>query len=318
MAESVITPALHSALAPAGAHAQHIDSMWQLMLWVCSAMYLLVILFLIAALIRRRRGEGSDGTRGLSRTLAAWTALIAIGLFTLTVASYLTDRALVHAAPEPQVSVLVTAHQWWWNIEYVSGDPSERIRTANELHVPVNAQVHIELASHDVIHSFWLPNLNGKRDLIPGRTSEISLQPQATGVYRGFCAEFCGAQHAKMNFELIVDSPQDFESWREHQLSMGVAPADELARQGQRLFMSTACSLCHAIAGTDAAATTGPDLTHVGSRRMIASGTLPNTDANMRAWIENPQRIKPGSQMPVVSLSPENLDALVAYLRVLQ
>jgi cytochrome c oxidase subunit 2 len=317
MPASAILPSLHSTLAPAGAHAHHIDSMWRLMLWVCGVMYLLVLAFLIASLMRRQR-TSEDSQRGLSKLLASWTALIAVGLFSLTLASYLTDRALAHAAPEPQVNLLVTAHQWWWNIDYVSADPSERIRTANEIHVPVNAQVQIELASHDVIHSFWVPNLNGKRDLIPGRTTAISLQPESTGVYRGFCAEFCGVQHANMNFELIVDSPQDFETWRQRQLSTATPPTNELARRGQDIFMSSACNLCHAIAGTDAAATTGPDLTHVGSRRMIASGVLPNTDENMRAWIENPQRIKPGSQMPVVSLSPADLDALVAYLRGLQ
>jgi cytochrome c oxidase subunit 2 len=292
--------------------------MWHLMLWVCGAMYLLVLLFLLAALLRRSRNEEASGDRGISKLLAAWTGLIAVGLFTLTIASYLTDRALAHEAPEPQVSVLVTAHQWWWNIDYVSGAPSEHIRTANELHVPVNSQVYVQLASRDVIHSFWVPNLNGKRDLIPGRTTQISLQPESIGVYRGVCAEFCGVQHAKMQFELIVDSPQEYAAWRQRQLSTAAAPSNELSARGMQIFMSGACSLCHAIAGTDASATTGPDLTHVGSRRMIASGTLPNTDANMRAWLENPQRIKPGSQMPVVSLSPQDLDALVAYMRVLQ
>jgi cytochrome c oxidase subunit 2 len=315
MADTAIIPALHSTLAPAGAHAQHIDSLWHLMLWVCGIVYVLVLSFLIAALIRRTR---SDSTTGVSRLLVAWIALIAIGLFTLTLSSYFTDRALVQAAPEPQISLLLTAHQWWWNVEYVGDGPSGRIRTANEIHVPVNSQVHIELASRDVIHSFWVPNLNGKRDLIPGRTTDISLQPQSTGVYRGFCAEFCGVQHAKMNFEMIVDTPEDFARWKQQQLSTATAPGDALAQRGLDTFMSSACNMCHAISGTDASATTGPDLTHIGSRRMIASGTLPNTDDNMRAWLENPQRIKPGSQMPVVSLTAEDLDALVAYMRTLQ
>jgi cytochrome c oxidase subunit 2 len=241
-----------------------------------------------------------------------------LGLFALALTSFLTDRALVHAAAEPQVSLKITAHQWWWQIEYTDPDPSRHVRTANEIHLPVGAQVHAELASDDVIHSFWVPNLHGKRDLIPGRPAEFRLQPLQPGRYRGQCAEFCGLQHAHMALEIVVESQQDYAAWYEQQLATPPAVSEARAARGQQVFFTSACNLCHAIAGTDAAANYGPDLSHVASRRMLAAGTLPNDSEHLRRWLENPQRVKPGNRMPVVSLGPDDLDALVAYLGTLR
>jgi cytochrome c oxidase subunit II len=309
---------LHSAVQPLGVHAQSIDTMWQVMLWTCGIMYLLVFGFLVLALLRKSAARTDTVPRTLTVALVGWAGLITLGLFGLTLASFMTDRALVRAAVEPQVSLRVTAHQWWWEIEYTDPDPSRRVRTANEIHLPVDAQVHISLSSNDVIHSFWVPNLHGKRDLIPGRDSEIRLQPLRTGVFLGQCAEFCGVQHAHMAIEMIVESPDAYRAWYEQQLASAPAPSDALKARGQQLFVSTACSLCHAIAGTEASATTGPDLTHVGSRRSLAAGTLPNSPDNLRRWIENPQRIKPGNHMPTAPLSPADLDALTAYLESLR
>ena len=178
----------------------------------------------------------------------------------------------------------------------------------------MNAQVHVELSSNDVIHSFWVPNLHGKIDLIPGRINEIRLQPQQTGVFRGFCAEFCGTQHAKMNFEVVVDSPEAFAAWSDQQLSTAPSPTTPETQAGQKVFMSSACNMCHAISGTDASARVGPDLSHFASRRWLAAGAAPNTPENLRAWLQNPQRMKPGNHMPVVQLEPQELDALVAYI----
>jgi cytochrome c oxidase subunit II len=319
---------MHSTLQALGVHAQHIDLVWRTMLWVCGLMYVLVIAFLIHAIRRRRDSQSeypraqlqsdSPQARRMSIVLGAWIGLMALGLFGLALTSFLTDRALVHAAAEPQVSLKITAHQWWWQIEYTDPDPSRRVRTANEIHLPVGAQVHAELASDDVIHSFWVPNLHGKRDLIPGRPAEFRLQPLRLGRYRGQCAEFCGLQHAHMALEIVVESQQDFATWYQQQLATPPPASDARAARGQQVFFTSACNVCHAIAGTDAAANYGPDLSHVASRRTLAAGTLPNDAEHLRRWLENPQRVKPGNRMPVVSLGHDDLDALVAYLGTLR
>jgi cytochrome c oxidase subunit II len=309
---------MHSVLQALGIHAQHIDVVWRTMLWVCGFMYLIVIAFLIHAIWRRRQEGRSDTPRGMSIALGSWIALMILGLFGLALTSFLTDRAIVRAADEPQVTLRITAHQWWWQVEYTDPDPSRHVRTANEIHLPVGAPALLELGAVDVIHSFWVPNLHGKRDMIPGRPTQIRLQPLRIGTYRGQCAEFCGLQHAHMALEVIVESQQDYNAWYERQLASAPPASEPRAMHGQQVFLTSACNMCHAISGTDANATVGPDLSHVASRRTLAAGTLPNDPQNMRRWLENPQRVKPGSRMPVVSLAPEDLDALVAYLGTLQ
>jgi cytochrome c oxidase subunit 2 len=292
------------------------------MLWVCGFMYLIVVAFLIHA-IWRHRSESvwvrlQPDSPPMSAALGGWIGLMVLGLFGLALTSFFTDRALVHAAADPQVTLKVTGHQWWWQIEYTDPSPSRHVRTANEIHLPVGAPALLELASDDVIHSFWVPNLNGKRDLIPGRPAEIRLQPLQIGRYRGQCAEFCGLQHAHMALDVIVESQQDYDAWYERQLASAPPSSDPRATHGQQVFFTSACNMCHAIAGTDANATIGPDLSHVASRRTLAAGALPNDRENLRRWLENPQRVKPGNHMPVVSLAPDDLDALVAYLGTLQ
>ena len=315
---------MHSIGEAMGSHAQHIDSLWHAMVWVCGFMFLLVMGFLLLALFRRgARRDVHDPTqaneeRGLSLTLMAWTVLIVLGLFGLTLFSYFTDRALVQAASQPQLTIKITAHQWWWEIEYIDPAPSRRVRTANELHLPVGTPVKVSLESRDVIHSCWVPSLHGKQDMIPGRDNDIELLPQQEGHFRGLCAEFCGLQHSKMHLDVIVESREAYSSWYERQLHSAPQPTGALAQRGYGVFMATACNMCHTISGTEAAATTGPDLSHVASRRSIASGALQNHRDNMRAWLANPQAIKPGSHMPTVSLSAEQLDALTAYLGTLQ
>jgi cytochrome c oxidase subunit 2 len=314
-----LSSALHSALEPLGVHAQDIAVVWNTMLWVCGFMYLLVIAWLIAALVRgSQEGSKDEHRRGLSRAVAGWTALIALGLFGLTLTSFMTDRALVRAAADPQLAVKITAHQWWWQVEYTDPIPGRRLRTANELHLPVNTPVLIELSADDVIHSFWVPNLHGKQDLIPGRSNEIRLHPTKVGYYRGECAEFCGYQHAHMAFDVIVESQQDFQNWRQRQLATANGPSDAHQQDGQNVFMQSACPMCHNISGTSASASVGPDLSHIGSRRTIAAGTFDNTPEHMRRWLEDPQREKPGNHMPKVALNVEQLDSLVAYLEALQ
>jgi cytochrome c oxidase subunit II len=216
------------------------------------------------------------------------------------------------------VTLKVTAHQWWWQIEYTDPDPSRLVRTANEIHLPVGAPALLELRADDVIHSFWVPNLHGKQDMIPGRTNEVRLQPVQIGRYRGQCAEFCGLQHAHMAIEVVVESREDYDAWYERQLASAPPTSDPRAMHGQQVFFTSACNMCHAIAGTDASATVGPDLSHIASRLTLAAGTLPNEPEHLRRWLENPQRVKPGNRMPVVSLARDDLDALVAYLGTLQ
>jgi cytochrome c oxidase subunit II len=316
---------MHSALQALGIHAQHIDVVWRTMLWVCGFMYLLVMAFLIFAIGRRRRDDGSvelqhDSARArrMSVALGGWIGLMTVGLFGLALTSFLTDRALVHAAETPQVTLKITAHQWWWQVEYTDPEPSRRLRTANEIHLPVGEPIHLELASDDVIHSFWVPSLHGKRDMIPGRPAQFRLQPLRVGLYRGQCAEFCGLQHAHMALDVVVESRRDFDAWYERQLTNPPPVSQTRAARGQKVFMTSACNLCHAIGGTDASASVGPDLTHFASRRAIAAGTLPNDPDSLRRWLENPQRVKPGNRMPVVTLGRDDLEALVAYLGTLR
>jgi cytochrome c oxidase subunit 2 len=228
-------------------------------------------------------------------------------------------RALaVH--PANALTIQVTGHQWWWDALYKDSDPSKQIETANEIHVPVGEPVQIELRAADVIHSFWAPNLNGKRDLIPGYESTLWFRADTAGIYRGQCAEFCGLQHAKMAFYIVAESRAKFAAWRAAASTPPPppAPADSGLIAGQRVFMSSGCSLCHTIGGTDARATVGPDLTHLESRATLAAGALANTRANLTAWISHPNAIKPGVHMPAIPLDAPQLTALVSYLETLK
>jgi cytochrome c oxidase subunit 2 len=228
------------------------------------------------------------------------------------------------AAPgEAALIIEITGHQWWWDVKYKNPDPSQVFETANEIHVPIGRPVSIDLRAADVIHSFWVPNLTGKQDLIPGQDNVVSFTARRAGRYRGQCAEFCGWQHAHMAFWVIVQSADDFEAWRHVQLmAANPTPGDESEAQqvlkGKDTFITRGCALCHTIRGTDAGGRTGPDLTHLASRSTLAAGTLPNTKQDLIAWIADPQSIKPGNKMPKVPLDLSELDALGEYLRTLE
>ena len=250
--------------------------------------------------------------------LIAWSALIGVGLFVLAIASFLADRSMAQAARSEKLSIVVTANQWWWDVEYQSADPSKTLRTANELHLPVGVPVRIQLKSSDVIHSFWVPNLAGKQDLIPGRTSDVTITPEKIGLYRGQCAEFCGVQHARMALNVQVESYADFVNWWERQLVPPKPPANALAAAGYAYVTSGPCSVCHTISGTPAQGRVGPDLTHLASRRSLAAGTLPMGKGNLYGWVADPQSIKPGNRMPTIGLEPDQLHAVVAYLETLK
>jgi len=280
--------------------------------------YVLVLLALAWSLWGNRGGRRRPrDDRGLSKALVAFVILTAGTLTVLTAASFVTDRTL-HAPVDHPLRVRVTAKQWWWQVEYLADDPSKAIVTANELHLPVDRPVRIELATTDVIHSLWIPVLAGKEDLIPGRQNVLTLTPRHVGAYRGQCAEFCGLQHANMALDVRVDDARGFAAWYAHQLQPAPTPASANAAAGQRIFDSTACAMCHAVAGTDAGGRTGPDLTHLASRRMLAAGALPMDRTRLAAWIIDPQRYKPGTNMPQVPMQPHELDAVVDYLMELK
>jgi cytochrome c oxidase subunit 2 len=217
----------------------------------------------------------------------------------------------------PALTVQVTASQWWWALRYTSEQPRRTFTTANEIHIPVGQPVRFELDSADVIHSFWVPRLGGKTDVIPGQTNETWLEADEPGIYRGQCAVFCGADHAWMALQVVAQSPEDFRTWQENQISETPAPASAAAHEGQQVFQAH-CAVCHAIRGSDAAGILGPDLTHLMSRQTLAAGVLPNTPGNLAGWIADPQRLKPGAKMPDHIVSGPELTAVLAYLSTLQ
>jgi cytochrome c oxidase subunit 2 len=302
------------------------EGIWRLMLAVCGIMYLLVMGFLAWALWRARRARGEPeapaaghtaAERPMERGLAGWSALIVAGLLLLSIASFFADRSLANVGPDP-LQVKITANQWWWQVEYPGAIPSESITTANELHLPAGRPARITLLANDVIHSFWVPNLSGKEDLVPGRVNMLTITPRRTGGFRGQCAEFCGLQHAKMALDVTVQDPKDFETWRHQQLTTPPPPTDPLAIAGEQVFLTKACVMCHTVGGTNAGGKTGPDLTHIASRPTIGAGTLPNNRGGLAAWIADPQGIKPGTNMPRVGLTGPELNAVVAYLETLK
>jgi cytochrome c oxidase subunit 2 len=232
--------------------------------------------------------------------------------------SFGTGRQLTAAPPAGALQVRVTGHQWWWEVEYRDSLPQDWAFTANEIHVPVGRPVVFELRASDVIHSFWVPNLGVKRDMIPGDETSVWFQADTAGVYRGQCAEFCGHQHAKMAFLIVAEPPERFAAWLERQRDTARTPADSVAARGQEVFLGSTCVMCHTVSGTPAGSRVGPNLTHLAGRRTIAAGSLPNTRGNLAGWIVDPQRIKPGVRMPPNELAPDDLQALLAYLESLK
>ena len=308
---------VQSALAPVADESRAIERVWDLMLWICGPMYALVLLALGYALWRNRgNGHGRAGDRALWFGLLGFSVLTAGLLTVLTAQSYVQDRRL-HAPVVDPVNVRITAKQWWWQVEYLDADPSRQFTTANELHLPVDRPARIELASADVIHSLWIPVLNGKEDLIPGHANTITMTPRKVGRYRGQCAEFCGLQHANMALDVQVDDAAAFAAWQAHQRMPAPAPTTPAAIAGRNDFNALACALCHAIGGTPAGGVVGPNLTHLASRRTLAAGALPLDRGTLETWIIDPQRHKPGTNMPAVPLQPQQLSDITDYLMTL-
>jgi cytochrome c oxidase subunit II len=300
-----------------GQDAVQISRLFWIFLSVTTLVYVAVIAFLIASVRRQRSAEEisiAREPRGMRTALIVWTGVIALGLSVLAVASFLADRVSAKSSADHELTIKVTARQWWWDVEYRSADASQTMRTANELHLPVGVPTRIELESSDVIHSLWIPNLAGKKDLIPGRRTDLSVHPLHIGQYRGQCAEFCGLQHSRMALDVTVESEADFKHWWLAGLKPAAPPETPLAAAGMAYVTTRECSTCHAIAGTAASAHFGPDLTHVASRRNIAAGTLPMSRANLAAWVRDPQAHKQGADMPNIGLSEPQANAIAAYL----
>jgi cytochrome c oxidase subunit 2 len=309
---------LQSALHPAGPQAASISHLWWLMFWTCTVVYVVVMGTLVVAVRRRRGGGGPSVERSLVRGVAGASAVTIVILVGLLFASVVTGRAIGSLGSAEGLVIEITGNQWWWDIEYHNPDPSLRIRTANELHLPVGRQVRIQLKSNDVIHSFWVPNLHGKMDLIPGRQNTLWLQADRPGIYRGQCAEYCGLQHAHMAFSVIAESSDDFERWVIAQRRPAPAPSTPEQQRGLEVVEGRSCAMCHTVRGTNAGGRTAPDLTHVATRSTIAAGTAPNTRGYLADWIVDPQHMKPGTRMPATGLSGEELQAVLAYMGTLK
>jgi cytochrome c oxidase subunit 2 len=302
---------------PATGPAREINTLWWAMFAGGMVVFAAVLFLLVLAYVRRRRPDASDDDRGpymviIGGGLAAPIVLLAI-LF-----GFVIHVMPATSAPEPgstRLTVDVVGHQWFWAVRY----PGTAAVTANEIHIPAGTPVDVRATTVDVIHSFWVPRLNRKIDMIPGRVNQIELDAPDPGVYRGQCSEFCGVGHAEMAFDVIVQTPAAFRAWLAHEAAPASAPAGAEAAQGAHVFLTAGCEDCHTIRGTTAAGRVGPDLTHVGGRRTLAALTLTNTPQNLFAWITDPQRSKPGARMPgFASLPAAQRRALVAYLEGLR
>jgi cytochrome c oxidase subunit 2 len=317
---------VHDVLDPAGPQAASIAELWYLTVLICGVVFAAILAAFIYALWRSpAKNNVQPDLNSLSqdepkvRHYIIFALSISILLLViLVIASMLTDRELKNFSVVDALHIEVTGHQWWWEIRYNDRDASRIFTTANEIHVPVGKPVIVTLKANDVIHSFWVPNLTGKADLIPGRTTTLRFRADRPGIYRGQCAEFCGHQHSFMAFEVSAHSQQAFDHWRSAQLQPAAEPRDAMAIHGKQVFLQSSCAMCHAIQGTDAQAVNGPDLTHIASRHALAAGTLKNNPDNLSRWITDPQSIKPGTNMPPTALSKAELQAVVAYLEGLK
>ncbi|MGA9640215.1 MAG: cytochrome c oxidase subunit II [Terriglobales bacterium] len=319
------SPALSptNIFAPESTPAKSIAHLSVFVLIITGIIFVVVFTLLVYSLIKFR-GRAVDAGRepaqvfGSTQIELAWTIIPIL----IVVVLFLATARVIHAiqdAPQPPSAIEVTAigHQYWWEFRY----PKLGIVTANEMHIPVSdpenpTPTFLTLLSADTDHSFWIPELAGKTDLIPNHPNRMWMDPHRIGIFLGQCAQYCGVQHAKMLLRVSVDSPEDFAAWVRSQQQPAVQDAS--VETGRRVFESTACINCHAVAGTNANGRFGPDLTHLMSRATIASGAAPNTPEKLRLWIQDPNKIKPGSLMPAMQLSGTDLDAVVSYMETLR
>jgi cytochrome c oxidase subunit II len=299
-------------LSPEGESARRIDDLWWLMLWI-SVGVLVVVLGLMAAAILRRGRRGLEIEREAPRwgdpfIVVAGVLLPALVLTAVFVVS-VRDMNAISGDDDATLTIDVIGHVWWWEVRYPGGAV-----TANEIHIPTGETVRFRLTTDDVIHSFWVPQLAPKIDMIPGRTNVLDVDADRPGTYRGQCAEFCGLQHARMAFYVVAEPRDDFDAWLQNETRTAASVETE---SGREVFLRSSCVGCHTIRGTDATGTLGPDLTHLASRETLAAATIPNTRANLADFVADPQAIKPGAVMPPTELTADEMDALLDFLESL-
>jgi cytochrome c oxidase subunit 2 len=306
-----------SALDPASGVASGLANLFWFFLAVCAVIWLLVLASVLYVAKKPPAAEMDNGSeRRRTITVSLLVALTVVILCIFTFQSFYTTRGFAFT-DKSLLTIKVTAKQWWWSVEYENPDAAKVFTTATEIHIPVGIPVRLQLEAADVIHSFWVPSLTGKQDLIPGRKNFLILQADKPGLYRGQCAEFCGLQHAHMALMVVAQSRDAFERWRAQQVQDAATPGAPERLKGMQIFLNRQCASCHTVSGTPAGATTGPNLTHFGSRILLTS-SMHNTADNLEAWLRDPHDLKPGTNMPRVPLSPDERQALVAYLQGLK
>lgn len=310
-------------LQPLSQPAQEIKELSMLVLAICAAIFLIVTGLLVYAIVRFRHRAGDEASEppqiyGSNQIETAWTVLPILIVFVLILVTSRTIADIQNRKAVPgAVHATIVGHQWWWEIRY----PELGIVTANELHVPASdvsrrQPTFLKLQSADVAHSFWVPQLAGKTDVIPGRENSMWFEPTQPGTYLGNCAEYCGMQHAQMLIRVVVQPPAEFERWVAEQKR--VAAEQPSAQAGRQVFFANTCVNCHTIRGTTAQGAFGPDLTHLMSRETLASGATPNTPETLRAWVRDPQKLKVGCLMPNMQMSDTEVDQIVSYLQTLK
>lgn len=303
-----------STLLPASSNATSISELFYLIFWIAVVVFVTVEALLLYSVLRFRRKSNDEMPKqihGDTRLEIAWTLAPAIVLVVVFFFTYQTLTALAEV-PRDALPVHITGHQWWWEVEY----PTLGVLTANEIHLPVMQSASFSLESKDVIHSFWVPELGGKTDVIPGHANVAWFRPTQTGSFHGQCAEFCGTEHADMRFEVVVQTQDQFNEWVAQQ-KQKPAPSDSLT-QGMTAFTQLGCVGCHTIDGTIAQGKVGPNLTHIASRQTIGAGVMEMNAVNLRAWITNPQEVKPGNDMPKLAMTADQVNALMNLLQSLK
>ncbi|MDR7060487.1 MULTISPECIES: cytochrome c oxidase subunit II [unclassified Sphingopyxis] len=302
-----------AVLDPAGPYSEPVT----VLAWVLLLGGTLILVIVLGALWVALRGSprlktGLGGEKAIWILGFAFPSVVLTGL--LVWGLLLTSSLSAARVPEGAMRVKVIGEMWWWRVHYQDGQGRETLRDANELHIPIGQPVLLELEAADVIHSFWVPRLGGKMDMIPGRTNRLLIEADAPGIYKGQCAEYCGGPHALMGFVVVAHTPADFARWQASRL-----PSQGAGGEGLALFLSSGCAACHTIRGTPARGLAGPDLTHVGSRKTLGAGILPNNPGTMAGWVADSQAIKPANRMPAYhQFSGEELQALTAYLVTLK
>jgi cytochrome c oxidase subunit II len=301
---------------PRGSGARSIANLWWLMV-ALSAIVIVIVLTLVALAVLHSpedREPPAGGMKADSRFVVAGGIAFPIVILSIVFGYTLYTAQSLAEEDDAAFSIVVEGNQFWWAVSY----PDHGIVTANEIHIPVDVPVDLQLITSDVIHSFWVPQLHGKLDMIPGQTNTLRLVAESSGEYRGQCAEFCGIQHANMALLVIAQEQGEFDTWVANQQQDAVVADNDLVKRGEQVFLGAACVYCHTVRGTNATGEVGPDLTHLASRRTLASGILENNRGNLAGWILDPQSIKPGSLMPGSDINAADVQALLAYLESLE